>query len=91
MIGAMLKLLKGLYRRASINIVGMTEQLMASGEWEWTSVTDALETAGIWVFNECIYMRQDIVAVQVAFHTVYELCTWEERMSGASRFLQWWD
>ena len=53
-------------------------------------MAEALETAGIWRIKEYIQRRQAIVAVQVAFCPIYELCAGAERIKGTSRFMWWW-
>ena len=47
---------------------------MTSGYWEWPSVADALENAGLWPINKYIQRRKNTVAVQLAYMPIYELC-----------------
>ena len=42
-----LKVLEGLHHRAARQITGMTAKRGAGGEWEYPSVVEAMETAGI--------------------------------------------
>ena len=62
-----------------------------SGEWCRPLVADALDTPGIWTIKEYIQMRQYTISFQVAFRSIYELCTGLQSMPGDSRFMWWWD
>ena len=45
--GEMLKVLEGFHHRAARQITGLTEKCRAGREWEYPSVEEAMETAGI--------------------------------------------
>ena len=53
-MGAMIKVLARFHNWSAIRIAGMIVQRMKIGEWDWTLVDDALETAGIRPIKEYI-------------------------------------
>ena len=53
-MGAMIKVLARFHNWSAIRIEGMIVQCMKIGEWDWTLVDDALETAGIRPIKEYI-------------------------------------
>ena len=60
-------------------------------EWEWQSLTEALEAAGLWPMNEYIWRRRDTIAKYIKNSPIYELCTGGDNMPGPSIFMRWWD
>ena len=89
--GSVIKVLKVFHQWVARSISGMTARLTTSGEWECPPVAEALDTTGIWPIKEYIHRRYLTVAVQVAFRTIYELCTGEDSMTESIRFMRWWD
>ena len=51
----------------------MTAQRTEIREWEWTPLSEALDTVRLWQMNEYIHQRQNTVAAQVACYPIYEL------------------
>ena len=47
-MGEILKVLEVFHHQAARQITGMTAQHMEDGDWEYPTVTDALEAAGLW-------------------------------------------
>ena len=74
-MGAMIKVLEGFHNWAASWIVGVKAQRNTSGDWEWSPVANAMDTAGIWPTKEYIQWIQSTIAVQVDCQPVYELCT----------------
>ena len=89
LMGLMIKVLEVFHHRLVRSITGMTLRCTTSGEWEWTLVSEVLETAWLWSIMEYVQQRQVTVAAQVACRTIYEICTEAERMLGTSRCVQW--
>ena len=52
--GEMIKVPERLHNQAARSITGMTTQCTTGGEWYWSLVDEALETAGIWTIKEYI-------------------------------------
>ena len=69
----------------------MSARRMTSREWEWTPVSYALDTAGLWPIKEYSQQRKASIAAHVAYRPIYEPCMGAERIPGASRFMGWWD
>ena len=88
--GAVLKLIDLFHHRLARRITGMTSWRMASEEWEWSPVAEALDTYGIWPTKYYIQRRQDTVASQVVCRPMYDMCTGEERMPVTNSFVWWW-
>ena len=45
--GAMLKVMEGFHHRLAQRIAGMSDRKVMEGGWEWSSVAEALEAAGL--------------------------------------------
>ena len=86
--GEILKVLEGFHHRAARRIMGMTAKRGAGGEWEYPMVVEAMETAGLYSIRVYNSGRHATIAERVAYHPIYELCTYAERMPGKSQFVQ---
>ena len=87
----MLKVLTAFQHWSTQRITGMTVKRGAGGEWEYPSVEEAMEAAGIHPIGVYIKSRQTTIVDRVAFRPVYALCTETERIPGTSWLVQWWD
>ena len=54
--GAMLKVLEGFHHREVRRITGMTAKRVADGEWEYSLVVAALESAVLHLIQEYIWL-----------------------------------
>ena len=55
--------------------MGMTSKRGVGGEWEYPSVVEAMEAAGLHPMGLYTKKRQENLAERVACHLIYELCT----------------
>ena len=62
----MLKVLTGLHHQAARQIMGMTAKCAAGGEWEYPSVVEATEAAGLHPIRVYIKRQYTIIAKRVA-------------------------
>ena len=85
--GEMLKFLTGFHHRAAQRITGMTEKRGAGGEWEYPSVYEDMEDAGIHPIRVYTKRRQTAISERVACRLVYALCMEAERIPGTSRLV----
>ena len=65
-IGAILKVLDGFHHREAQRIAGMKAWHAEYGDWEYPSVDDALEAAGLWSIKGYIQKRQAAIVHKVA-------------------------
>ena len=62
----MLKVLEGFQHRAAQRIMGLMEKRGAGGEWQYPSVLEAMEAAGLHTIGVYIMRRQADTAERVA-------------------------
>ena len=84
----MIKVLTGFYHRATRCITGMMAKRGAGGEWDYPSVVEAMEAAGIYPIGVYIKKRQMTIAKMVACRSVYALCKEAERIPGTSQIVR---
>ena len=82
--GGMLKVLEGFHHWVARQITGLTERCEAGGEWEYPSVVEPMEAAGLQPIGVYIRRRQSTIAERVDFSPIYELCMEADRMRGTS-------
>ena len=68
----------------------MTATHVAGREWEYPSVMESLEAAGLHLIMDYIRRRQANIAEKVACLPIYELCVEAKRRPGTSRRMRWW-
>ena len=86
----MFKVLMEFHHRVARRITGMTAKRGAVGDWEYPSVEEAMEAAGLHPIGVYIKRWQTTTAERVDCHPVYVLCTEEEQMLGTIRMVHWW-
>ena len=69
----------------------MTDRHAEDGEWEYPTVADTMEAAGLWTIKEYIQRRQATIAAQVTCRKIYEASTGAELILGSSRMMRWWE
>ena len=74
-IGAILKVLDGFHHREAQRITGMKAWHAEYGDWEYPSVDDALEAAGLWPIKEYTQIWQATISAKLACRPIYEICT----------------
>ena len=89
--GSMIKVIVVFHHRVVIRTAGMMAQRTTRRKWYWPSVSDSLETAGIFPIKSYIQRIQDTIVDQVACQPIYELCTGAERIPVDSSFIRWWE
>ena len=87
----MLKVLEGFHHRAVQQITEMTAKHGADGEWDYPSVVEAMEAAGIHPIGVYIRRREATMVEMVAYRPIYEMCMETDRITGTSRLVRWWD
>ena len=83
--GEMLKVLTAFHHRVAQRITGMTAKRGAGGKWEYSSVEEAMEAAGLHPIGVYIKRRQTTISERLACRPVYALCAEAERMPGTIR------
>ena len=82
----MLKVLAGSHHRVAQRITGMTAKRGADGEWDYPSVVEAMEAAGLHPIGVCIKRRKATISDRVAYTTLSirptRVCTKETTMNG---------
>ena len=84
----MLKVLEGFHHRAVRRITGTTAKRGSVGEWENTSVVEAMEAAGLHPIEVYIRRRKATIEERVACRPIYELCTKAQQMPGTIRLVR---
>ena len=87
--GYVLKVPEIFHHWSARRIAGMTARRTTSGEWDWTPVADALETAGLWPIKKYIQRRHSTIEAPMACLPIYKLCMGNERIPGSCGFMQW--
>ena len=82
--GEILKVLEGFHHWAARQIMGMMAKRGADREWEYPSVLEAMESAGLHPIGVYIRRRQSTIEERVACCPIYKLCTEADRMPGTS-------
>ena len=90
-MGGVIKVLKGFHHQVAWWITGMTGKSVAGGEWEYPSVVEEMESAGIHLIRLYIRRRQETIAERVACCPIYEPFMEAERIPGTSWLVRWWD
>ena len=86
----MLKVLMAFYHQLVQRITGMMAKRGACGEWEYLSVEEAVEAAGINPIRVYINRRSTNISERVACRPFYALCTEAEQMQGEIQLVKWW-
>ena len=86
----MLKVLTAFHHWSARQITGMTAKCGACGEWEYPSVEEAMEDAGIHPIRVYIKKRQTTIVERVTCRHIYALCIEAEKKLGTSQLVQWW-
>ena len=87
----MLKVLEGFYHQAARSITGMTEKRRSGGEWEYSSVVEAMEAAGVHPIGVYIRRRKSTIEERVACRPIYDIFTEAECILWTSRLVPWLD
>ena len=86
-----MKILEGFFHRAIRRITGMIAKCVAYGTWEYPLVVAALESVVLYPIHEYIWIRQAIIAAQVACRSIHEFCAMVEWRPGKSQMMIWSD
>ena len=84
----MIKFLTAFYHRAVRRITGIMEKRGAGGEWEYPSVYEAMDSAGLHPIGVYIKRQKTTIAERAACRPVYAFCTEAERMMGTIRMVR---
>ena len=86
----MIKVLEGFHHQAARYITGMAGKRGAGREWDYPSVVEVMETAGLHPIRIYTSGQQATISERVAFHPIYELRTDAGHIPGTSQLVQWW-
>ena len=87
---AIMTVMEGFHHRVDRRIAGMTVRRGNDSDWELPPVATDLEVTVLWPMQENVRRRQDKIAEYIMGHSIFELCTRDERREVYSRFLHWW-
>jgi hypothetical protein len=88
---AMLARLEGLYIRAEYRIVHEHKPERMTDGWDYPSLKDVLEGAGLYPMQHYVQVRCNCIAAYIVHRSIFDVCRERGRKCGSRPCHFWWD